>query len=621
MSSPVFIAPDGFADLRAAAVSARQRLAGEAATPVAHRRLDTLVDRFGLSGFERDILLLAAGLEIDDALAPILQKLNPDGTAALSFSAPMAALEEAHWSALSPERPLRHWGLVDMSLERPLARAGLVINERILHHLVGLDPLDVRVAPYVTAVPASDWMPDGVHQLAEQAARALSAIECPLVEVEADDPRDIKAVGARAARLSGAGLWELHSADLPTTPDARVSLARLWQREAMLAGRVLLIEAPDRACWPMIQTAPRVIASGLGEAALKTTRPREKLVLSALAPKEQAIVWRTRLGAAALKANGALDRVTDHFTLGLSDTEAAAATARRKLGPDSDTARVLWDAARSVARPRLRDLATEMRAKAYLDDLILPERERDTLRAITAQVRQRRKVYEDWGFSQGGARGQGVAVLFSGPSGTGKTLAAEVLATELELDLFRIDLSRVVSKFIGETEKNLAAVFDAAEDGGSILLFDEADALFGKRSEVKDSHDRYANMEISFLLQRMEAYRGLAILTTNFRAALDKAFARRLRFIVEFPFPGFEERLAIWSRIFPVEAQTDGIDPARLAQLGVAGGAIRNIALNAAFLAVEEQGPITMAHLARAAETECAKIDKKIASAETRGWA
>jgi SpoVK/Ycf46/Vps4 family AAA+-type ATPase len=172
----------------------------------------------------------------------------------------------------------------------------------------------------------------------------------------------------------------------------------------------------------------------------------------------------------------------------------------------------------------------------------LPESQRQTLREVALQVRQRGKVYGSWGFGAKDARGLGISALFSGQSGTGKTMAAEVLANELRLDLYRIDLSGVVSKYIGETEKNLRRVFDAAEEGGAVLLFDEADALFGKRSEVKDSHDRYANIEVSYLLQRMEAYRGLAILTTNMKDALDPAFSRRIRFVVQFPFPDAVQR-------------------------------------------------------------------------------
>ena len=199
-------------------------------------------------------------------------------------------------------------------------------------------------------------------------------------------------------------------------------------------------------------------------------------------------------------------------------------------------------------------------------------------------------------------------------------MAAEVLAHELRLDLYRIDLSQVVSKYIGETEKNLRKVFDAAEAGGAILLFDEADALFGKRSEVKDSHDRYANIEVSYLLQRMEAYRGLAILTTNMKSAIDIAFLRRIRFVVQFPFPDITQRTEIWRRIFPARMPTEGLDFNKLARLNVAGGNIRNIALNAAFLAADEDKSVQMSHLLRAAKSEYAKLEKTLTEAEAGGW-
>ena len=201
------------------------------------------------------------------------------------------------------------------------------------------------------------------------------------------------------------------------------------------------------------------------------------------------------------------------------------------------------------------------------------------------------------------------------------TLAAEVIAGDLELDLYRIDLSGVISKYIGETEKNLKAVFDAAEASGAVLFFDEADALFGKRSEVKDSHDRYANIEVSYLLQRMEAYRGLAVLTTNMKEAIDGAFLRRLRFVVQFPFPDAAQRAEIWRRIFPAATPTDGLDADALARLSVAGGGIRSIALNAAFLAGDADEPVRMAHLARAARTEYAKLEKPLIDAELGAWA
>jgi SpoVK/Ycf46/Vps4 family AAA+-type ATPase len=244
-----------------------------------------------------------------------------------------------------------------------------------------------------------------------------------------------------------------------------------------------------------------------------------------------------------------------------------------------------------------------------MDDLVLPERERQLLREIAVHVAQRNKVYVEWGFGNANDRGLGITALFSGASGTGKTMAAEVLANELNLDLFRIDLATVVSKYIGETEKNLRRVFDAAEDGGAILFFDEADALFGRRSEIQDSHDRYANIEIGYLLQRMESYHGLAILATNMKGALDPAFIRRVTFIVNFPFPDERSRAEIWRRAFPASTPTEGLQIERLARLNITGGHIHNIAFYASFLAADEGLPVSMKHVKNAAKAEYVKLE------------
>jgi SpoVK/Ycf46/Vps4 family AAA+-type ATPase len=216
------------------------------------------------------------------------------------------------------------------------------------------------------------------------------------------------------------------------------------------------------------------------------------------------------------------------------------------------------------------------------------------------------------------SRGLGVSALFAGDSGTGKTMAAEVIAAELRLNLYRIDLSAVVSKYIGETEKNLRRLFDSAENGGAILFFDEADALFGKRSEVKDSHDRYANIEINYLLQRMEAYRGLAILATNMKSALDPAFMRRLRFIVTFPFPGPAQRKSIWQSVFPDDLPRETLDYDRLSRLHATGGNIHSIALNAAFLAAKAGSPVTMPLVLEAARAEFRKLERPVNEADFR---
>jgi SpoVK/Ycf46/Vps4 family AAA+-type ATPase len=240
------------------------------------------------------------------------------------------------------------------------------------------------------------------------------------------------------------------------------------------------------------------------------------------------------------------------------------------------------------------------------------------LRQIADQVPQRTTVYEDWGFGRQMNRGLGISTLFAGDSGTGKTMAAEIVANHLRLDLYRIDLSAVVSKYIGETEKNLRRLFDAAEEGGAILFFDEADALFGKRSEVKDSHDRYANIEVNYLLQRMESYQGLAIMATNARKALDGAFVRRLRFIVSFPFPGIADRRLMWEKALPPETPVGPLDVDRLSRLNLTGGSISNVALNAAFLSARSGGPVTMESVLEAARAEFRKLEKPVDEAGFR---
>ncbi|MEU4106138.1 ATP-binding protein [Streptomyces tanashiensis] len=227
-------------------------------------------------------------------------------------------------------------------------------------------------------------------------------------------------------------------------------------------------------------------------------------------------------------------------------------------------------------------------------------------------------MHGDWGYAERG-RGLAVTALFAGPSGTGKTTAAEAVAHELGFDVIAADLSQVVSKYIGETEKHLARLFDAAETG-SVLLFDEGDALFAKRTQVRDSRDRYANLEVSYLLQRLETFRGIAILTTNAREAIDPAFVRRMRFVVTFPFPDAEQRALLWAGAFPPGVPTEGLDPRRLAQLAVSGGTIAQLALHAAFLAADEGVPVGMRHVLDAARIESDKLERPLAANEIRGW-
>ncbi|RZN38370.1 MAG: ATP-binding protein, partial [Methanophagales archaeon ANME-1-THS] len=278
----------------------------------------------------------------------------------------------------------------------------------------------------------------------------------------------------------------------------------------------------------------------------------------------------------------------------------------------------LYEGCRTQSNQKLVMLATRIKPKYTWNDIVLPKDKLEQLKEVKNYITYKGVVYHDWGFDTKLSLGKGLNVLFSGPSGTGKTMAAEVIASELHLDLYKIDLSMVVSKYIGETEKNLSHIFKEAEQSNAILFFDEADALFGKRSEVRDSHDRYANIEISYLLQKMEENEGIVILATNLSQNIDDAFKRRMHFTIEFPFPEEEYRYKIWKSLFPKEApRADDIDFEFLAKkLVIAGGNIKNIVVTAAFLAAEDSRVITMEHIIKATKREFQKIGKVCSPSE-----
>ena len=579
--------------------------------------LEILAESFGLSAFERDVVLLAAGPDLDGAFAAACAP-HP------SFSLALAALPEAHWSALGPRAPLRRWRLIELGAGSSLTRRPLAVDERVLHYLAGVDDSsDHRLAGWIEPLAPADQLVPSQERLAERLAAAWTEPEGPLpvVELCGDDPGAKRAVASAACAAFGLRLYVLPALTIPDGPAELDGLRRLWEREAVLAGGALLVdaEALDTADAVRHDALERFLESTRGAlilAAGKRRRLRQRPVVTLDVKRpdaaEQRALWHSVLDSADL--NGHVDRLVGQLDL---DAATIRAIGAELAAPDPGA---LWDVARRHARPRLDDLGQRIEPRASWDDLVLPERQKATLEEIATHVRHRLKVYEAWGFAAKSNRGLGISALFTGTSGTGKTMASEVLAGALELDLYRIDLSAVISKYIGETEKNLKKVFDAAEGGGAILLFDEADALFGKRSEVKDSHDRYANIEVSYLLQRMEAYRGLAILTSNQKDALDTAFLRRIRFAVRFPFPDAVQRAEIWRRIFPAQTPTEGLDVERLSRLAVAGGNIRNIAMNGAFLAAEEDVAVAMRHLARAARSELAKIEKPLSESELKGW-
>ncbi len=611
-----------------------QALQEAAETTAVPPPLETLGEAFGLTPFESDLLLVCAGMELDSTFATLCAAAQGDPRCTYpTFGLALAALPEAHWSALTPAAPLRHWRLVEVVGGDTLTTGPLRIDERVLHHLIGVPYLDERLQGLVEPLRIPGEIPPSQNALARQIAglwsRMAGVPDGPVIHLCGDEDAGKHAVAAAASATLGLQLHTIRAADIPATIDEQQVLARLWEREAALSGSALLLDCHDlggtdnlRPAISLLERVQGMLIVASREPLQAPKRPLIRLDVDKPSAAEQQTLWEKALGPVAHKLNGQIETLTTQFDLGVRGIRAASAEVLEGLSqePVEAPGAMLWEVCRAQSRPRLDGLAQRIEPAAGWVDLVLPESQRHILRDLATHVRQRAKVYEGWGFATKGARGLGISALFAGASGTGKTMAAEVLAGELRLDLYRIDLSQVVSKYIGETEKNLRRVFDAAEEGGAVLLFDEADALFGKRGEVKDSHDRYANIEVSYLLQRMESYRGLAILTTNMKSALDTAFLRRIRFIVRFPFPDAEQRSEIWRRIFPPDTPTEGLNASKLARLNVAGGNIRNIALNAAFLAADAREPVRMAHLLRAAYSEYAKLEKPLTEAEIGGW-
>ena len=613
-----------------AAASARERAAQIDPPP----SLIVLAKRLGLSDFERDTLLLCAAVEYDPGFATLLARAQ--GSASRNyptFGLALAVLDNPSWDALSAHRPLRQDRLIEVNQPgaTPLTSSALRADERVVNFLKGLNVIDDRLTTLLTPVdPAATTVTvsqsAAVENILDRLHDSVQESELPVVQLVGVDSGSKLAVAAQACASLQRQLFRVTAESLPPQMAEMETFARIWQRETFLLPVSLYVDASNLdGAAPELQAAllrflshgPGLVFLGLRDAPLKLTVPTFPIGVHKPTPAEQFEAWKSVLGSTG-EAQIAATMLAGQFNLNLDEIkEAAALASKSSPGGDAIGDRA-WAACRDLTSPRLDTLAQRLDVKSTWDDLVLPDEQMALMRGIAGQVRERHTVYGNWGFSDKMNRGFGITALFAGESGTGKTMAAEVIASDLKLNLYRIDLSAVVSKYIGETEKNLRRLFDAAEQGGAILFFDEADALFGKRSEVKDSHDRYANIEINYLLQRMEAFSGLAILATNQKAALDPAFMRRLRFVVNFPFPGPKERKLIWQRSLPDATPKQDLDFDRLARLSVSGGNIHSIALNAAFLAAQGKEPVTMPLVLSAARMELRKIERPFSESEFR---
>ncbi|MFZ1470896.1 MAG: ATP-binding protein [Paracoccaceae bacterium] len=586
-----------------------------------------VAEMFGIDLFGRNILLLCAYVTLEPQARDTISRLLGEPMAsAPTLALALAHLPGAHWQALAAEAPLRRSGLLRIDGRGSLVDARLRLPETVLLRLLGVPALDPAAAAVLHHIPRPDALAPNRATLADQIARRLTLPDTPVLHLTGGDPEGKLCAFAEAAAGIGAVGYALNSQLLPLSPADLADFAAMLTRDMTLANARLVLVHEDMGDTRAAQLFAETYAGPLAIASIEPMRIGHRMALRLEMPRlkaaEQLAVWRGGLGDQAAELGPALTRLAAAFHVAPEIVRSIGAELSLERNRDpAHLADRAWDACRRAARPRMDDLAQRVASPAAWEDLILPARQKDVLDSIVAQVRNRAQVYEDWGFAPRlQNKGLGVSALFSGPSGAGKSMAGEVIGNRLDLDVYRVDLSAMVSKWVGETEKNLRRVFDAAEDGGVILQFDEADALFGRRSEVKDSHDRHANIEVSYLLQRLEAYRGLCILTTNMRDNIDEAFLRRLRFIVDFRFPSRPERLAIWQRIFPDAQPLGALDYGRLAQLNVAGGSIRNIALAASFLAADRGCALSMAEILQAAHLEYDKVGRSMTDAERAGW-
>lgn len=578
---------------------------------------EPFAERLGLSGFECDVLLLLAAVELDSEIASLVARLKGSEDPRPTFALAFGALPDPHWDAMLPQRPLRRWGIVNLGPGTTKATRPMLLDEDALHAITGLDggaaePSGVPCAP--VSVPA---LTAGQQQLADELANAVVAVGGRvLVRLDGDDVEARIGVAARLAAMLGLNPLLVRANGVPADGETLSRMAKAIDREALLHDRLPVL--PSLKLAAVLDRDVVVVLDDSSDSSNIGLVPVDRSLLARTidvpAPTEQLAIWQAAMpDDAAADVASALAELAQHYRLTVR-TVADVVGEWSALGGSVDELRRLT---RERARVNLGVLAERIDPRVGWNDLVVPDGQALLLRDLARQVRHRAQVYEEWGFAAKGGRGLAVTALFAGDSGTGKTMAAEVIASELGLDLYRVDLSAVVSKYIGETEKNLCRLFDAAEASGAVLLFDEADALFGKRSDVKDSHDRYANLEVAYLLQRMEAYRGLAILTTNLRTNVDSAFMRRLRFVVQFPFPDESLREQIWRRVFPPDTPTDGLDASALARMQVSGGSIRSIALGAAFAAADAGTPVRPEHVLYSARVEYAKAQRTLTDTET----
>ncbi len=627
----------------------------------ANSSLTWLARSFELTLFDLDVILLALAAEVDLRYERLIAYLQDDVTRRrpsidLALNLFCSSIDEklARRAHFAPDAPLIRQELVRLLSDQshngaPLLAHYLKLDEQITTFLLGQRTLDARLSSFcqireptvdLDALPLGTEVKQALRSLVLRARKNFQPLRFHFSGSCKADKRLAAEAIARAANM------QLLIVDLNQALTAETEFERTFKRvfrQGRFQDAIVYLDGCDALQGDSRYLPAKLLGTNLleygGIAVLEATQ-RSLQVQTADSNQPLGLIevpfsipkfplrrecWQINLQAANVVVDEKeLELLAGRFRLTPAQVSHAVADAsnrslwRAAADPNADTSSAqptlsdLCSAARAQSQDQLGTLARKIDPVYSWDDIVVPKEIEGQLRELCSRVAESRRVLGEWGFGRKLSLGKGISALFAGPSGTGKTMAAEIIANELELELYKIDLSRIVSKYIGETEKNLDRIFTIAETANAILFFDEADALFGKRSEVRDSHDRYANIEVSYLLQKMEQYEGIAILATNLRQNLDEAFLRRLQIVVEFPFPDEIQRRQIWEVLFPPEAPRDeGIDFDLLAeQYRLAGGNIKNIVMGSAFLAAAGGGRISMSHVLQSAKREYQKLGK-----------
>lgn len=568
--------------------------------------LQKLAAIFSLSSFEQKVLLLSASLELDSSFRHIYLALNPE-SAYPTFGMALAAFADAEWQAFTPRASLRHWQLLHVDGDW-LNSSNIRINERILHYLVGIQERDSKIMPYVACQPPT-LSPMTAHwrALRQQAQELLQSGHT--LHIQQSKVESVMAFVHEVQQQMGWEVLEWQGRALPSNADEIEQLSGWLEREHLLHPFILLVDY-----LPEDPSYREMLANWLHHVAVPIIT-RDNLVeywrgSSIVLPlPERDVASQEKLWRSALESmvtDGDVDdvlieKLSQQYHFGTQRIENCIQSA---LWSDMPWQEALLQQCQQMASRAMHGLAIPVISEADWDDLIVSE----TVQARLEDIKQ-----HAWARPLVKASKRALAVLFSGVSGTGKTMAAGLLAKDLGLALYRVDLSQLISKYVGETEKKLERLFQAAEASRVVLLFDEADALFAKRGEVRGSQDRYANQEVSYLLQRLEHYDGIVILTTNLQPSIDKAFLRRFSFVINFSFPNQSARERLWQKTlarFSIHQSSEAIQEFATSQLS--GANIHNIVFHAVCLAKAQNVEVSMHHVKHAIGLECEKLGKHL---------